>query len=76
MQALELLKVLHILQPELKECLLQFLLRLLLFNPSSSPSLLPFEDLEAGDKAVALNFPLEDSTALTKAYDLELGLIE
>jgi hypothetical protein len=66
LQALELLKVLHLFQPELEECLLQFLLRLLLFDPSSSNIMFSFEDLEAIDRAVALAFPLEDSTALMR----------
>ena len=56
-QALDLLKLLHILQPELKERLLQFLLRLLLFDPSSYTSLFSSEDIEILDKAVALILP-------------------
>ena len=65
-QALELLKVVHVLNPEWKERLLQFLLQLLLFDPSAPVSLFSFEDLEALDRAVVLTFPLEDSTALTR----------
>ena len=53
-QAIELLKILHILQAELKERLLQFLLRLLLFNPSSFPALFSSEDIETLDRAIAL----------------------
>jgi hypothetical protein len=66
MQALELLKVLHVLQPELKDRLLKFMLRLLLLDPSSSAVLFSFENLDALDRAVALTFPLEDATALTR----------
>jgi hypothetical protein len=66
LQALESLKGLHVLQPELKERLLKFMLRLLLFDPSSSDAQFSFEDLETLDRAVALTFPLGDWTALTR----------
>lgn len=55
-QALELLKALHVLQPKLKERVVQFLLRLLPFDPRSS-SLPSFEDLGVSDRAVLLTFP-------------------
>lgn len=56
-QALELLKVLHVLQPKLKECVVQFLQRLLLFDARSSSSLPSFEDSGVSDRAVLLTFP-------------------
>jgi hypothetical protein len=65
-RALELLKVLHVLAPELKERLLKFMLRLLLFDPSCSASVFSFEDLETLDRAVSSTFPLGDVTALTR----------
>lgn len=65
-RALELLKVLHVLPPILQEQVLKFMLRLLLFDPSSSATPFSFEDLETLDRAVSSTFPLGDVTALTR----------
>jgi hypothetical protein len=65
-RALELLKVLHVLPPELKARLLKFMLRLLQFDPSSSASVFSYQDLETLDRAVSSTFPLGSCTTLTR----------